>query len=378
MDAFFASVEQRDNPELRGKPVIVGGSSARGVVATASYEARKFGVRSAMSATEAKRRCPHGIFLPCDHRRYAQVSRQIRQIMDDFSPLVEPLSLDEAFLDVTGMEWLYPDPVDIASRIKDRISSEVHLTASAGIAPNKFLAKVASDLKKPDGLVVVRPTEITEFLAPLAVSRLWGVGAVTAKILTDHGIKTIGQLAVVDLSRLESWLGNIAAELKQLATGQDNRPVVAEHAPKSVGNEETYEQDIYDPDEVRTQLLRLAVHVAWRLRLLGLTGRTVTVKIRWGSFKTVTRSRTLAEPTCLDEVIYTTAWELTRKAATQEGIRLLGITLSNLTTGSGQCSLFDGDAEKKLAVATAVDKLRAKFGSEVVSRGRLLQAKPPS
>jgi DNA polymerase-4 len=213
---------------------------------------------------------------------------------------------------------------------------------------------------------------------PLPVSRLWGVGAVTAKVLTDHGINTIGQLATVNFDRLEKWLGNAATDLKLLAAGQDNRPVIAEHAPKSVGNEETYEHDIYDPDEVQTHLLGLAVHIAWRLRLLGMTGRTVTVKIRWGSFKTVTRSRTLTEPTCLDEVIYTTALELAQKAASQEGIRLLGITLSNLTTGSGQCSLFGGDDEKKLAVATAVDKLRAKFGSDVISRGRLLQSKPPS
>lgn len=377
MDAFFASVEQRDHPEFRGKPVIVGGCGSRGVVATASYEARRFGVHSAMPSQEARRRCPHGIFLPCNHHHYEQVSRQIRQIMQEFSPVVEPLSLDEAFLDVTGMEWLYPDPVDIAKQIKDRIRNELQLTASAGVAPNKFLAKVASDLKKPDGLVVVRPGEVAAFLAPLSINRLWGVGVVTAKTLVDHGIRTIGQLIDTDLSRLEAWLGPAAVELKQLATGQDDRPVVAEHIPKSVGNEETFEQDIYDPEDVKTQLLRLSVQVAWRLRLLGMAGRTITVKLRWRSFKTITRSRTLADATCLDTVIYTAANELTQAAMTSEGIRLLGITVSNLASGGGQCSLFELDAERQLAVANAVDKLRAKFGGEIVSRGRLLKNKPP-
>lgn len=377
MDAFFASIEQRDQPELRGKPVIVGGCGLRGVVATASYEARRFGVHSAMPSQEARRRCPHGIFLPCNHRYYAKVSRQIRQIMQDFSPLIEPLSLDEAFLDVTGMEWLYPDPVVIAKQIKGRIQSELGLTASAGLAPNKFLAKVASDLRKPDGLVVVRPEEAAAFLAPLPISRLWGVGAATAKVLADHDITTIGQLAGTGLSRLEAWLGHSAVELKQLAAGQDNRPVVAEHTPKSVGNEETFEHDIYDVDEIETQLLRLAVQVAWRLRLLGLAGRTVTVKLRWRSFRTITRSRTLTEATCLEKVIYDTAKELVQAAMTSEGVRLLGITVSNLTSGSGQCSLFELDAQKQLAVAQAVDKLRAKFGGEIVSRGRLLPHKTP-
>ena len=372
MDAFFAAVEQRDNPELRGKPVVVGGLGPRGVVATCSYEARRFGIRSAMPAVEARRRCPEAVFLPCDHQRYSQVSRQIRKIMDEFSPLVEPLSLDEAFLDVSGMEWLYPHPLDIARQIKERISQEVGLTASAGVAPNKFLAKVASDLKKPDGLVLVRPDEVREFLAPLSVSRLWGVGTVSAKILTDHGINTVGQLAATEYTRLQAWLGNAAADLKQLALGQDNRPVTPERAPKSVGNEETYERDLYDPEEVRTHLLKLAVHVAWRLRLLGLMGRTITVKIRWASFKTITRSCTLLEPTCLDGVLFANALELSQKAASQEGIRLLGLSVSGLSMGLAQGSLFGGDDTKQLAVATAVDKLRARFGEGIVSRGRFL------
>lgn len=376
MDAFFASVEQRDNPELKGKPVVVGGSGSRGVVATCSYEARRFGIHSAMPAVEAKRRCPQAVFLPCNHRHYTQVSRQIRKIMDEFSPLVEPLSLDEAFLDVSGMEWLYPQPLDIARQVKARISQEVGLTASAGVAPNKFLAKVASDLKKPDGLVLVRHDEIRDFLSPLPVSRLWGVGAVSAKILNDHGITTVGQLAATELTRLEAWLGNAAADLKQLAIGQDNRAVIPERAPKSVGNEETYERDIYDPEEVRTHLLKLAVHVAWRLRLLGLTGRTITVKIRSASFKTITRSRTLTEPTCLDDVLFANVLELSHKVVFQEGIRLLGLSVSGLSTGQSQCSLFGGDDAKQLAVAMAVDKLRARFGEDIVSRGRLLTTRP--
>lgn len=372
MDAFFASVEQRDNPDYRGKPVIVGGCGPRGVVSTASYEARKYGVHSAMSTIQARRRCPQGIFLPADHRRYERVSRQIRQLLAEFSPLVEPLSLDEAFLDVSGMEWLYPNPVDMAKKIKQRIWQEVGLTASAGVAPNKFLAKVASDLKKPDGLVVVHPEEVERFLSPLSVGRLWGVGEVTEKVLIDHGIKTIGQLRAADSKRLEAWLGNAAQDLQQLAHGLDTRPVVPEQEPRSVGNEETYEADVYSRDEIRTNLLGLAVHVAWRLRLLGLTGRTVTVKIRWASFKTITRSRTLPEQTCLDDVIFKTALELTEKALSHEGIRLLGITISGLSRGSMQTSLFGGEADKQMAVATAVDSLRARFGENIVSRGRLL------
>ena len=373
MDAFFAAVEQRDNPELKGKPVVVGGCGSRGVVATASYEAREYGVRSAMPVGEARRRCPHAVFLPCDHQRYQRVSRQIRSVMEEFSPLIEPLSLDEAFLDVTGMEWLYPDPVMIASRIKERIMETVNLTASAGVATNKFLAKIASDIQKPDGLVIVRPNEVKSFLAKLPVSRLWGVGAVTAKQLTSHGINTIGQLADTSMQDLMKLLGNSAVELKQLAEGHDNRPVEPEHSPKSVGNEETYEHDIHSQEEVRTRLLELAVHVAWRLRLLGLSGRTITVKLRSASYQTVTRSKTLAEPTCLDNAIFETAVDLAQKVAFREGVRLIGITVSGLSAGTAQYSLFSGAADKQLAVAGAVDKLREKFGSDIVSRGRLIK-----
>lgn len=373
MDAFFAAVEQRDNPDLKGKPVIVGGCGMRGVVATASYEARRFGVRSAMPTSEARRRCPQAIFLPCDHKRYSQVSRQIKSLMTEFSPLIEPLSLDEAFLDITGMEWLYADPLDIACRIKQRIQAEVGLTASAGVAPNKFLAKIASDIRKPDGLLIVRPVDVNNFLYPLPVSRLWGVGDVTARILVDHGINTIGQLSAIELHQLEKWIGSAAADLKLLAAGHDDRPVIPEHAPKSVGNEETFDSDIFDPDEVRTHLLRLSVHVAWRLRLLGLTARTVTLKVRWSSFKTVTRAKTLPEPTCLDGVLFSTVLELVQRVQVSEGIRLLGLTVSGLTNGVAQGRLFGETDEKQLAVASAVDKLREKFGADIVSRGRLLQ-----
>lgn len=378
MDAFFAAVEQRDNPDLKGKPVVVGGCGQRGVVATASYEARKYGIRSAMPMREARRRCPHAVFLPCDHRRYSQVSRRIHAVLEEFSPVIEPLSLDEAFLDVTGMEWLYPDPLLIARCIKERILAEVNLTASAGVASNKFLAKIASDIKKPDGLVIVRPSEVQKFLAPLPVGRLWGVGETTARVLSERGIKTISQLAAASQQQLEQWLGNAAAELKLLAAGIDDRPVVPEHAPKSVGNEETYECDIFSQEEVRTRLLGLAVHVAWRLRLLGLSGRTITVKMRSAAFKTVTRSRTLPEPTCLDNAIFATASELVNKISFPDGIRLIGITVSGLSAGAAQCSLFSGEDEKQLAVASAVDKLRERFGADVVSRGRLIQRTPHS
>lgn len=373
MDAFFASVEQRDNPVLRGKPVIIGGVSNRGVVSTASYEARRFGVRSAMSMVEARRRCPQGVVLPPDHDKYVAVSTQIKGIMDDYSPLVEPLSLDEAFLDVTGMELLYPNPVDIAREIKSRIKNEIGITASAGVAPNKFLAKLASDLRKPDGLTVVRPGEVTRLLAKLPVGRLWGVGEATAAILVKLGITTIGQLAVMDSLLLERHCGRAAYDLQRLARGQDDRPVIPWQPPKSFGNENTYEQDLFCREDMETELLALASKIGWRLRLGGYTGRTITLKLRFASFRTLTRSRTLADPTNIDETIYATAKELLAAINLSEGVRLLGVAVSNLATGGEQISLFAEPEDKRQAIHQAVDKLRARFGADIVTRGRLLK-----
>jgi DNA polymerase-4 len=372
MDAFYAAVEQRDNPELQGKPVIIGGLSTRGVVSTASYEAREFGVRSAMPMVQARRLCPQGIYLFPDHAKYARVSERLRGILNDFSPLVEPLALDEAFLDVSGMEFIQADPVEIARQIKRRIQNELSLTASAGIAPNKFLAKLASDLGKPNGLFVIRPGEEAKILHELPIRRLWGVGEATAALLKRLKIETIGQLARMRPETLERYLGNAAYELQRLANGLDNRPVVADADPKSIGNELTFEQDLRDSGEMLAHLLALSEKVGWRLRRHGISGRTITVKIRFASFKTITRTRTLAEPTCLDEVIYRIAKDILNQTALPEGVRLLGVTISHLTMGVTQTSLFGDEDGKRLAVYQAIDKLKARYGESIVKRGGLV------
>ncbi len=372
MDAFYASIEQRDKPELAGVPVIVGGLSNRGVVATASYEARKFGVHSAMSMAEARRRCPEAVFITPDHRKYSFVSAQIRQILDRYSPLVEPLSLDEAFLDVTGMDGLYADPADIARRIKDEIKQQLRLTASAGVAPNKFLAKLASDLQKPDGLYIIRRGEEAQVLAELPVRRLWGVGEVTAASIAKLGIRTIGQFAAADPKLLERHIGRDVYDLQRLARGLDDRPVVPDQQIKSVGNEETFDQDLYQWDEIEKQLLLLADKVGWRLRRLTLSGRTITVKVRFASFKTITRSRTLEEATNLDDTLYHIARELYKSIPSAEGIRLLGLTVSNLQPAGQAMALFDSKQEKQESLHKVVDELKVRFGAAAVMKGRLI------
>lgn len=372
MDAFYASIEQRDNPELAGVPVIVGGLSNRGVVATASYEARKYGVHSAMSMVEARRRCPEAVFITPDHHKYSFVSAQIRKILDRYSPLVEPLSLDEAFLDVTGMDGLYADPVDIARRIKDDIKQQLQLTASAGVAPNKFLAKLASDLQKPDGLYVIRPGEEAQVLAGLPIRRLWGVGEVTAASIAKLGIRTIGQFAAADPKLLERHIGRAVNDLQRLARGLDERPVVPDQQIKSIGNEETFDQDLYQWDEIEKQLLLFADKVGWRLRRLALSGRTITVKVRFASFRTVTRSRTLEEATNLDDALYRTARELYKSIPSTEGIRLLGLTVSNLQPAGQAIALFDSKQEKQESLHKVVDELKARFGATAVMKGRLI------
>lgn len=371
MDAFFASVEQRDNPEFQGKPVIVGGLSGRGVVSTASYEARKYGVRSAMPMVEARRRCPAGVFLSGNHRKYVEVSQQIMDILADFTPLVEPLSLDEAFLDMTGTEWLYNNIEEAAKQIKARLKAEVGLVASAGIAPNKFLAKLASDLDKPDGLFIIRSGEERSAIARLPVERLWGVGRATGDILRKLGITTIGKLAETNLAVLRQHCGNFAEELVRLAQGIDDRPVIPWHEPKSIGKETTFEHDLINPKQVEEELLLLAEKVGWRLRRYGYSARTITVKIRFASFKTITRSKTLPDPTNFDECIFEAAQAVWSNIRMDEGIRLVGITATNLQAGCGQMSLFGDDQDKRQAMYNAVDKLKAKFGEKIITKGRL-------
>lgn len=376
MDAFFAAIEQRDHEELRGKPVIIGGTGNRGVVATASYEARRFGVHSAMSMVEARRRCPEGIVLSSDHEKYSRVSVELQRIFSEFSPIVEPLSLDEAFLDVSGMEQLYANPEEIACCIKTRIKSELGLTASAGVAPNKFLAKLASDLQKPDGLVVIHPGEEEAMLKGLPITRMWGVGKATEQVLKNLGIYTIGQLAKTDVVQLAKHCGQLAYSIHSLARGQDDRPVMPDLEPKSIGNEVTFPVDIIAASQIEMELLALAEKVGWRLRQHGFSGKTITVKIRFASFKTITRSKTLLEATHFDEVLYETAVQVCRQIPMQEGVRLLGITVSNLQTSGGQLSLFGEQDNKRTAMYETIDKLRNKFGEGIVTKGRLVIKKP--
>lgn len=375
MDAFYASVEQRDNPELCGKPVIVGGNSNRGVVCAASYEARKFGVRSAMPIVEAKRRCSHGIFVRPNMHKYAEVSSRLLKIFESFSPIVETLSLDEAFLDITGMELIHSTVADIAWQIKERVRNQLKLVVSVGVAPNKFLAKLASDLKKPDGLVVIHPGEELDLLAPLPISKLWGVGGATEQILQSMQIDTIGKLRHCDPYTLERQLGKYALELYNMSWGRDDRPVVSDREAKSIGNEETFVRDISEIEEIKTELLALAERVGWRLRKAGTVGRTITLKVRFTSFKTVTRSCTLQESVFLDGVIYSIALQLMDKIASKEGIRLLGITVSNLGQHGTQLSLFSETTEKQQRVAKVMDLLKNRFGTNIVQRGRLVTAK---
>ena len=372
MDAFFASVEQRDHEEYRGKPVIVGGLGPRGVVSTASYEARKFGVHSAQAMAIARRLCPNAIFLHPDHARYSDVSRQIFSILSRFSPVIEQLSIDEGFLDLTGMERLMDNPRVYGEEIKRAVREETGLTASVGIAPNKFLAKLASDLEKPDGLVVIRPEDAEKVLAPLPVNRIFGVGKKTEARLAALGFKTIGQLAAADRGKLVQALGNrMASQLLSLAHGLDDRPVEPRRAAQSIGREETFDEDIRSREEAERVLLALSEEVGWRLRRKGLFARTITLKVRLGSFDTFTRQQTLPEPVAYDEDIFREAQTLFRAFSMPpgQGIRLLGVSAGNLSEG-GEVSLFD-DHEKKDRLYGAIDSLKRRFGEGVVTRAAL-------
>ncbi len=378
LDAFFAAVEQRDHPELRGKPVIVGGvPPGRGVVSAASYEARAYGVHSAMSVTEAFRRCPHGVFLPVDGRRYQQASRDVMAILRRFTPQVEPISIDEAFLDVTGSRPLFGEGPAIAAAIKSAVRDDVGLTASVGVATTKLVAKIASDLRKPDGLVVVPAGEEAAFLAPLPISRLWGVGQKTATVLEEYGVKTIGDLAALSPDLLVRRFGKHGASLGTRALGMDDDPVHEGDPAKSVGHETTFDTDSSDPEVIERTLLALSEGVAGRLRSASVRASTITVKIRDSSFKTITRQRTLAEPTDLTEPIYRTALELTRPQVRGIRVRLLGVSASNLGERE-QLELFAGDDPRRRKVVEAADAVRRRYGSRAVTRGRLVGSDLPA
>lgn len=373
MDAFYASIEQRDHAEYRGKPLIVGGIGSRGVVATASYEARAFGVHSAMPIVRARERCPQGIFVKPNHKLYQAISQQIFTIFKEFSPVVEPLAIDEAFMDVSGMERLVPDWRQYALQLKQRVKAETGLVASVGIAPNKFLAKLASDMKKPDGLVIIRQEDARAILHDLPVRALWGVGGKTAEVLYSMGLRTAGQIADTDATTLAKHIGVLAYQIVDLANGRDEREVNSDRAVQSIGNESTFEEDLLTREEVERNLLALAEKVGWRLRTAGCAARTVTVKIRFASFATITRSMTLAEPTHFDEEIYRAAEALYCGCKTKETIRLLGVVGSNLSS-CVQPSLFEEERDKAV-LYQAVDALKARFGEKIITKAKLLACK---
>ncbi|NLM20841.1 MAG: DNA polymerase IV [Peptococcaceae bacterium] len=376
MDAFFAAVEQRDNPSLKGKPVIVGGRpDSRGVVATASYEARRFGIHSAMPINEAWRRCPEGVFLPVNMAKYQKVSKQIHAIFLDYTPLVEPLSLDEAFLDVTGSTKLFGSAEKIACALKQRIRRQLDLTASVGVAGNKFLAKLASDLEKPDGFVVIDPNRIQQLLDPLSVTKIWGVGRKTAEQLSKINIHTIKDLRSLDEKTLTDLFGTLGRRLYELARGIDNRPVESMSQPKSIGREITFDEDIANRETLETVLLKLALDVARRLRKKQLKARTITLKIRYPDFRTFSRSRTLAEAIDLDDLIYRQSLTLLSEIPLKSPVRLLGITLSNFISQEVvQPSLFEKSQNREKEVLTRViDEVNEKFGKDIVTRARLLK-----
>jgi DNA polymerase-4 len=331
MDAFYASVEQRDNPSLRGKPVAVGGDpDKRGVVAAASYEARKFGVRSAIPMSRAVRLCPSLVIVHPDFQKYRAVSQQVFTIYRSVTPLVEPLSLDEAYLDVTENNWSEPLGMNVAKRLKSEIRAATGLTASAGVAPNKFLAKIASGWQKPDGLTVVAPERVEHFLQELPVDALWGVGPVTARKLRAHGIDKLVDVRAAELPALREIVGSLADWLKQLSEGIDDRPVVAEYEPKSSGSENTFASDLTDLAEIHQELVSMAAGAARWLAKRDLYARTVTIKVRYGDFTTITRSHTELATRDEDNIVRRAVRLLDKTEAGRRPVRLLGVSVHNL------------------------------------------------
>jgi len=382
MDAFYAAVEQRDHAELRGKPVIVGSDpkqgKGRGIVATCSYEARKFGVHSAQPISQAWKLCPQGIYVRPDMEKYARASSCVMSILLDFTDMLEQVSIDEAFMDVTGSAKLFGAGPEIAQRIKSKIRDELQLTASVGVAGNKFIAKIASDLNKPDGLVVVSPGSEREFLSPLPIGRLWGVGPKTEAGLKSMGLDRIGQLADMEFNELSSRHGKIGSHLWQLSRGIDDRDVVPEEGFKSIGHEITFESDTADQALLDRTLLDLSEKVARRLRAQEARARTVAMKFREADFSTFTRRTTLNESVDTSEKIYPVARKL-MKSLMHEGIlvRLIGVYASNLEFGTEakQMSLFEPASQKDRKLAAALDDIAQRFGDRAITRATLVSAK---
>lgn len=375
MDAFFASVEQMDNPKLRGKPVIVGAApDQRGVVAAASYEARRFGVRSAMPSCEAGRLCPKGVFVVPRMERYSEVSARIRGILERFSPFVEPLSIDEAFLDVTGSQRLFGPGPELAARLKEAIRSETGLTASAGVAPNKFLAKLASEMEKPDGLVVAPFSweAIARFLAPMPAGNVWGVGKVTQRVLEQGGLKTIGDLQRVDERVLRGLVGTaLARHLKELCWGHDLREIELDIDEKSISREYTFPSDCRDRSEIRGVLLELVDDVGMSLRRAGRYAGTVRIKMRWDDFKTFTRQRRVDPALCDDFGLWSVASDLLEAESLLRPVRLVGFGVSQLRDSAvGQLDLFEaGRCARRERLSKAMDAIRDRHGRSSIRRG---------
>jgi DNA polymerase-4 len=395
MDAFYASVEVLDDPTLAGRPVIVGGSGRRGVVASASYEARAYGVRSAMPSGQARRLCPHASFIAGHYDRYAEYSRRIHRIFHAYTPVVEGIALDEAFLDVAGGRRLFGSAADIGADLRRRLREEVGLQGSVGVATSKFVAKLASEAAKPTaalsgvvagkGVVVVEPGEELAFIHPKPVEALWGVGPATAVRLRRLGLATIGDLARVPRTALEAAVGASAgAHLHDLAWARDDRPVQPAGDAKSIGHEETYAHDRDDPDELRREVVRMAEAVASRLRAAGLAGRTVTLKLRFGDFATITRSQTLPGPTDTGQALAVVGSALLGQVDIRGGVRLLGLSVSGLSRGAARQLSFDlatgagGDTGVEAPSTSwedavrAVDRVRDRFGDGAVGPAALL------
>lgn len=378
MDAFFVSVELLRRPELRGKPVLVGGTAGRGVVAAASYEARRFGVNSAMPMSIALQRCPNAVVLRGDYQRYAEYSDRVMTIFRELTPLVEPLSIDEAFLDVSGARRLHGSPAEIAWTIRRRVRDETGLTCSVGVAASKYVAKVASSRAKPDGMLVVPAVDTIAFLHPLPVSALWGVGRVTEQSLLKLGLRTVGDVADMPADALTRAVGPaLAARLSALANGIDPRDVETRRVEKSIGHETTFHHDLVDPDEIARELLRLATDVGVRLRTAAMLARTVTLKLRYGDFTTVTRSRTLAEPTDVARRIYEEALvPLGELVGDGRRVRLIGVRAEHLRAVGDGAPLWDPDEDWRDAERT-IDQVVRRFGRGAVRPASLVRPDAP-
>ena len=376
-DAFYATVEARDDPSLAGKPVLVGGRH-RGVVAACSYEARRFGIHSAMPMAQALKRCPDAVVIPPNMEKYSRVGRQVRALMQDVTPLVEPLSIDEAFLDLAGTEKVHGgSPAHTLAALARRIEDEIAITASIGLSYNKFLAKVASDLDKPRGFAVIGRGEAVEFLSLQPVGLLWGVGKQTRKRLADDGIETIGQLQTVPEAELVGRYGKIGRRMAEFSRGQDDRRVEPESQRKSLSSETTLDRDIADGEALGRILWRLSDTVARGLRKEGLAGRTVTLKLKTARFRLITRSQSLSDPTRSAEVIYRTAAPLLAREATGAAYRLIGVGVSNYAAPdeAATLDLGDPDAGRRARLEDTVDSLRDRFGADAIGKGRGMAGK---